>query len=99
MAVLAVVFAPYVLWVLCKNGKTGWLVTFAVVVGIPVGLEFVHVSDVVASTVLRFLPLLTFYFFCFVLRFSVADWISDADMNPADQMWTQEEDKQNNFDQ
>ena len=78
LIVLAIVFAPYVLYVLYKNGKRGWLVTFAIVVGIPVLPAFLPTGSDTFDAVLRFLPLLAFYFYCYMLRFSVGDWLSDA---------------------
>lgn len=78
LIVLAVVFAPYVIYVLYENGKRGWLVTFGIVVGIPVVLAFVPTGSGMFNTMLHFLPLLAFYFYCYVLRFSVGEWISDA---------------------
>lgn len=78
LTVLAGVFAPYMLYVLYRNGKRGWLVTFGIVVGIPVVLAFVPTGSDIFNAMLRFLPLLTFYFYCYMLRFSVGEWISDA---------------------
>ena len=41
-------------------------------------LAFVPTRSDMFSTILRFLPLLAFYFYCQVLRFSVGEWLSDA---------------------
>lgn len=83
MTLLAVVFAPYMLYVLYKNGKRGWLVFFGISVGIPIVLAFINTGNDVVDTGLHFLPLLTFYFYCLILRYSVDDWVSDADMAKA----------------
>ena len=40
-------------------------------------LAFVPTGSDMFSTMLRFLPLLAFYFHCYALRFSVGEWISD----------------------
>lgn len=77
---LAVVFAPYMLLVLYKEGKRGWLIFFAVLVGAPVALTFIHTGSQMFDAFLDFMPLLAFYFYCYLLRFSVREWISDADM-------------------
>ncbi len=94
---LAIIFAPYVLYVLFRNHKYGWLVFFAVLVGIPTGLAFLSTGNFVLDTGLHFLPLLTFYLYCFLLRLAVDDWISDVSV--VDQLWTDEKNKQDNFDQ
>ncbi len=78
LIVLAIVFAPYMLFVLYKNGKRGWLIFFGVLVGIPTVLAFSSTDNIVLSTLLHYLPLLTFYFYCFLLRLSVDDWVSDS---------------------
>lgn len=78
LIVLAVIFAAHVLYVLCKNSKRGWLLTFGIIVGIPVALAFVPTGSDMFSTMLPFLPLLAFYFYCYALRFSVGEWTSDA---------------------
>lgn len=93
---LAVIFAPYVLYVLYRNHKNGWLVFFAILVGIPTVLAFLSTGNFVLDTGLHFLPLLTFYVYCFLLRLAVDDWISDVSY--VDQLWTEEQNKQNKLD-
>jgi hypothetical protein len=85
LIVLAVFFAPYLLFVLYKSGKWGWLLAFAIMVGIPLALLFVPTESTVLKTILLFLPLLSFYFYCYILRFSVGEWLSEA--SPRDQRW------------
>lgn len=93
---LAIIFAPYVLYVLFRNHKHGWLVFFAILVGIPAGLAFLRTGNLVLDTGLHFLPLLTFYLYCFLLRLAADDWISEVSY--VDQLWTDEKNKQDNFD-
>jgi hypothetical protein len=85
LVVLAVLFAPYMLFVLYKNGKSGWLTAFPIVVGVPIGIAFVPTGSYPFDTLLHFLPLLAFYFYCFALRFSVIEWISDT--SPTAALW------------
>lgn len=77
---LAVVFAPYMLFVLYKQGKRGWLIFFVFLIGVPVGMAFVSTGSEPFDAFLDFMPLLAFYFYCYLLRFSVREWISDASM-------------------
>lgn len=93
LIVLAVVFAPYMLLVLYRSGRRGWLVFFAAIVGVPTVLAFLPIDDIVVSTILHFLPLLTFYFYCFVLRYAVAEWVSDA--SPVSALFINEQNRQN----
>lgn len=92
VVILALVFAPYMLYVLYKNGKRGWLVTFAAVVGVPIVLAFIPTGSRFFGIFLDFMPLLAFYFYCYLLRFSVGEWISDA--SQAAEEWVTEEEKQ-----
>ncbi|HUI31295.1 MAG TPA: hypothetical protein VLX91_13885 [Candidatus Acidoferrales bacterium] len=93
LAMLAILFAPYVLFVLYKNGKRGWLLSFAIIAGIPIALTFVPTQSSLIHVFLLYQPLLAFYFYCFVLRYSVADWISDA--VPEGETWVETKDKIN----
>ncbi|HYQ87862.1 MAG TPA: hypothetical protein VES59_11520 [Bacteroidota bacterium] len=74
---IAVIFVPYMIYVLYGLGKRGWLVLLAVMVGLPVGLTFVPFNIPQLHTVVLFLPLGMFYLYCVLLRWAVADWISD----------------------
>lgn len=94
---LAILFAPYVLFVLVSNRKWGWLAFFALFVGIPTGFLFYSTGDLVYDSVLHYSPLGTFYTFCVVLRYSVANWISDNSL--AGELEVEEEDKNNNLDE
>ena len=96
LAVLAILFAPYVVFVLYKNGKRGWLLFFAIITGIPTGFAFLHTGNSLLDTALPFFPLATFYLYCVILRYSVADWISDA--SPIGEQQVEYEDKQNVLD-
>lgn len=80
LILIAVVFTPYMLFVLYKEGKRGWLIFFAFLVGVPVALAFVSTGSPIFDAVLDFMPLLAYFFYCYLLRFSVREWISDANM-------------------
>ncbi len=97
VTILAIVFGPYVLFVLYKNGKRGWLITFAVMVGIPIPFAFLSTGNIVLNAILHFLPLLTFYLYCYLLRFSVGEWISD--LSSIDQLWIDERIRQDGINQ
>lgn len=97
LILLAVLFAPYMLFVLYRNGKRGWLIFFAVIVGIPIALAFLSTGNPGMDTALHFLPLLTFYLYCFILHYTVDEWISDA--SPTGELEIDEENRQNKLDQ
>ncbi|HEY9166744.1 MAG TPA: hypothetical protein VIS48_11340 [Candidatus Kryptonia bacterium] len=93
LTILAVTFAPYMLYVLYKNHNRGWIISFVVVVGIPTVLAFLSTGNVILDTGLHYLPLLMFYAYCFVLRLAVGEWISDA--SAVGELWTVHRDDQN----
>jgi len=65
----AVMFTPYLLYVIYKEEKFGWFTTFIVIVLLPVLLLFVFAFEY------NVLALLPFYFYCFLLRFEVKSWM------------------------
>jgi hypothetical protein len=97
LILLAILFTPYMLFVLYKNRKHGWLLLFAIIVGIPILPAFLSTGNFVLNVMMHFLPLLAFYLYCFLLRFSVDDWISDT--SETHQLWTEEEDRQSKLGQ
>jgi len=77
LTIVAVIFAPYMIFVLHEQGKRGWLVLLAVMVGLPICLTFVPFNIAQLHIVVLFLPLGMFYLYCVMLRWTVAEWISD----------------------
>ncbi len=70
---------PYIVYVLFIEKRFGWLVTYFVIVLIP---------GIIAITVLGFeygliilILLAPFYFFCFIIKFSVEEWIREYNWN------------------
>jgi len=74
-ALAAVLFAPYMLFVLFQERKYGWVIFFLLFVLLPILpiiLLFYH-SDY--FMILLSLPLAFFYFYCFFLKITIRDWI------------------------
>lgn len=90
----AVLFAPYLLFSLVRLGRKGWVLAFALFVLLPIGVAVVSVTgasvgllpgvggitlpNTVAGYLLFILPLLTFYGYAFILRYSVGEWLEEA---------------------
>ena len=69
------IFTPYIVYVLLTEKRFGWLITYFIIVIIP---------GIIAITVLGFsygliilILLAPFYFFCFIIKFSVDEWIRE----------------------
>ncbi|MCX6151751.1 MAG: hypothetical protein NTX22_14605 [Ignavibacteriales bacterium] len=77
MVAAAIIFTPFMLFVLYKERKFGWITTFILMISIPLSLNLITVKDPTFTFIKMLLPLASFYFYCFILRFSVNDWVSE----------------------
>lgn len=73
----SLLFTPYMLYVLYKDEKYGWIITFSLFVIIPTLLNFIQVDSMMFKSSLNYVVLGMFYFYCFLLRFSVKDWLEE----------------------
>lgn len=73
----AILFTPYIFYVLIKERKFGWIITFFVMIIIP--LLFVHFLflDALFHDAIILIPLAFFYFYCFLIKYDVDRWLSD----------------------
>lgn len=67
----AVIFTPFMLYVLYIQNKKGWITAFVVLVILPVVIVSIY------APLLAMIALAPFYFFCFVLRIEVKGWITE----------------------
>ena len=67
----AILFTPFMLFVLYKEERIGWIITFVLSVIFPLVLLVIFAKQ------LFFLFMIPFYFYCFVLRMVVKDWIQE----------------------
>ena len=73
----SILFSPYLLFVLIREHKIGWIYFFIIIVVVPILVTFIFYYFNENLSPLLFLPLLLFYFYCFLLRFSVNEWIKE----------------------
>ena len=72
ITVAAIIFSPYMLYVLYLEKKNGWIIFFVVLVLLPI------ITIILSSIlVLLFIPLGLVYFYYFLLKFVVRDWIQE----------------------
>lgn len=77
MVIAATFFAPIILYVLYKSKKYIWLFTFFIFVILPL-IGFVILA--LKNSSLAFfvlIPLIFFYFYCFVLKLTLADQLEE----------------------
>lgn len=73
----ALLFTPYLIYVLIKAKKFGWLITFLVVVLLPVLATLFISPKTMYSHIFLLIQLGAFYTYCFVLRYVVVDWVEE----------------------
>jgi hypothetical protein len=73
----AVIFSPYMIYILAKNKKYGWVISFLIMVIIPLMAGFILISEPIWYLILTRTSLGMFYLYCVVLKFSTRDWVAD----------------------
>jgi len=73
----AVLFAPFMLFVLFKENRYGWITFFILLVLLPVLIDVLFFYKTDAYLILLYLPLAFFYFYCFLLKITIRDWIQE----------------------
>ena len=72
ITVAAILFSPYMLYILYLEKKNGWIIFFVILVLIPI------ITIILFSVFeLLFIPLALVYFYYFLLKFVVRDWIQE----------------------
>ena len=74
-----VICTPYIIYVLFTEKRFGWLATYFFIVIIP-GIIAVTVLGFAYGLIILIL-LAPFYFFCFMIKFSVDEWIREYNWN------------------
>ena len=74
LIIAAILFTPFMLKVLFEERRYGWIIYFLIIVVIPLILSFLFVTGSTYKSVFQFIPLGTFYFYCFTLRLAIKDW-------------------------
>ena len=75
--IAAILFTPYMLYVLIKERKYGWIVMFFLVVVLPYPVLYLIIGDYILLPGWMLLPIIPFYFYCFIIKFSVEDWLRE----------------------
>ncbi len=67
----AILFTPLMLFVLYKEEKKGWIISFVVIIVAPT------IITVIIFPALTIVGLIPFYFYCFILRMEVKSWLQE----------------------
>lgn len=77
IVIAAILFTPYIFYVLIKENKYGWIITFFMMTIIPLGLTYILFKDSIFVEALILIPLLSFYIYCYLIKFEVDKWLAD----------------------
>jgi hypothetical protein len=70
----ALIFTPFMLYVLYKEKRKGWIIFFFILISSPFVLLFAGSQYLLVA---GFLSLATFYLFCFLLKFASDEWVKE----------------------
>ena len=75
LTVTAIVYTPYLIKTLIELKKWKWIIAFGIMVVVPAILIYMITYKSIYRSVFSFIPLLMYYVFCWILRFSIPNWI------------------------
>jgi len=70
----SIISTPYILWLLFKLKKYGWLISFSIFVVTPVLLGYFLTQNTTISLLFKGIALINWAVFLFLLRSSYRDW-------------------------
>lgn len=77
IALAALLFTPYIFYVLSKEKKFGWIILFFIMIIIPEVLGYLIFKDTLAFEAALLIPLAFFYFYCYLIKYEVDKWIGE----------------------
>jgi hypothetical protein len=77
LCIFSIGISVYIIRSLYHLGKNGWIAAYMVLIGIPFIVCLIPDESGMAVSALLFVPLVLFYFYCFILRYTISEWLSD----------------------
>lgn len=77
IAAAAILFTPYIFYVLIKERKFGWIIIFFVMIIIPLLLVHILFLDALFHDAVIMIPLAFFYLYCYLIKYEVDRWLMD----------------------
>lgn len=71
---------PFIIFVLYKEKKYGWIVSLILLIILPSSIIYWLIRDSVFSRYFLIIPFLLFYFFCVLLKYTVREWLTEAEV-------------------
>lgn len=76
-AFAALLFTPYLIFILIKEKRYGYIIFFISFVIFPLSVIILFLSDHLFYLAYLQIPLPLFYFYCFMLRFNANEWLRE----------------------
>ncbi len=73
----AVLFTPYIIYVLIKEYHIGWTITFFVMNVLPYPIVYFIMKDSILLVPWLLTLTILFYLYCFLIKFSVDEWLKE----------------------
>jgi len=77
MVLSALALIPLIIKVLLEQKKVAWLFSLLILVLLAVVINFTEFKNSVVLMIIKILPVVGFYFFCFALKWVIGDWIEE----------------------
>ena len=77
MIIVAVGFSVYIIQSLIRLEKKGWVIGYAIFIGIPSILALILSQSEIIGLSIWFFPLVMFYIYCWILRYTITEWLTD----------------------
>lgn len=75
LALAAILFTPYIFYILIKEKHYWLIITFFIMIVIPLVGGYFIFKDTLAHEASLLIPLGLFYLYCYLIKFAVDDWI------------------------
>ena len=75
--IAAIVFTPYMMYVLIKEKRYVWIAIFFFMVVLPYPVLYLTNIENILLTAWMLLPIILFYLYCFLIKYSVVDWLRE----------------------
>ncbi|MGB5529518.1 MAG: hypothetical protein WBQ32_06070 [Ignavibacteriaceae bacterium] len=72
-----VLVTPFIFYVLYREKRYGWLVSYFLIVILPVVIFYLIFQDMIEYIIWLPVYMVPFYFYCFLIKFSVDEWIRE----------------------
>ena len=72
-----VLVTPFIFYVLYREKRYGWLVSYFFIVILPVVIFYIIFQDMIEYIIWLPVYMVPFYFYCFLIKFSVDEWIRE----------------------